>query len=76
MGGVTLEYRHSCWLAPQQSDYLFHWAPIVNLGVLCLLRYARLGVAVVAGPEVAQKGVTLEEICVDQRGTVPICLVL
>lgn len=76
MGGVTLEYRHSCWLALQQSDYQFPWAPIAKPGVLRLVRYARLDVAAVAGPEMVQKGATEEEICVDQREMVLICLVL
>lgn len=76
MGGVTPEYRHSCWFALQQSDYLFPWAPIVNPGVLRLVRHARLDVAAVAGLGMAQKGAMEEEICVDQRGMAPTCLVL
>lgn len=76
MGGVTLEYRHSRWLVLQQSDYLFPSALIVNSGVLRLLRYARLRVAAVAVPAVAQKGATEEGIYVDQREMAPVCLVL
>jgi hypothetical protein len=76
MGGVTLEYQHSCWIVLQQSNYLFPSALIVNSAVLHLLRYARLRVAAVAGPGVAQKEATEVEIYVDQREMVLVCLVL
>lgn len=75
MGGVTLEYRHSCWIVLQQSDYLFPSTLIVNSGGLRLLRYAPLRVAAVVGSKVVQKGMT-EEIYVDQREMAPVCLVL
>ena len=76
MGEVTLEYQHSCWLVLQQSDYPFPSARMVSSGVLYLLRYARLHVAAVVGPEMTQKGATEKGIYVDQRGTAPACLVL
>lgn len=76
MGGVTPEYQHSCWIVLQQTNYLFPSAPIVNSGVLRLLRYARLRVAAVAGLGVAQKEATEEETYVDQREKVLVYLVL
>ena len=76
MGGVTLEYQHSCWIALQQSDYRFPSALIGNPGVLRLLHYARLRVAAVAGPGMTQKEATEEEIYVDQREMVLVCLAL
>jgi hypothetical protein len=76
MGGVTLEYHRSCWIVLQQSNYLSPSALIVNSAVLRLLRYARLRVAAVVGPGVAQKEATEVEIYVDQREMVLVCLVL
>lgn len=76
MDGVTLEYRHSCWIVLQQSDYPFPSILIVNSGALHVLRYARLRVAAVAGPEVAQKEANGEEIYVDQREMAPVYRVL